>query len=637
MACVVDVMGPPGIGKSRLVREATALARRRGVEVFSDLLRVACQPTSRSMWWRGCCARPPASRISTTRPPANGCGRGCPTADPQDVLLLDDLLGIADPDVALPKIDPDARRRRLTALINAASLARTEPAVFVIEDVHWIDEVSESMLADFLTVIPQTPSMVLITYRPEYRGALTRMHGAQTIALAPLTESETAALLDELLGPIPLSAEMAALIAERAAGNPFFAEEMVRELAERGVLQGRARRLHLPHRRRRGECARHAAGDHRRAHRPARARGQTDVQRRGGDRIALRHRSARRAGHRPCPSTNWSTPSWSIKSGSPRSRVRFPPSADPHRGLRIPAEIRSCPTAPPTGRRDRSSASPASADENAALIAEHLEAAGDLHAAYRLAHARRNVGDQPRHRRGATELGARPSRSPTHCPPRTPDRTAMRIAPRTMLCGIAWRVHVNVAGDRFEELRELCTAAGDKASLAIAMAGLVIDHAFQARIREASQLASEAMALIESIGDPTLTVGLSFAGDLRQGWKAASGMTCCGGHSGSSTWPTATRPKATSSSGLRWRSPLRRGLLPGIAWVVPDGATTCGTAWPWPAAPTRCPTPGPLPTSTSPGIPHGVLGPTIGRCARSRMRCGLPNDPVMTSRWPSPG
>ena len=58
----------------------------------------------------------------------------------------------------------------------------------------------------------------------------------------------------------------------------------------------------------------------------------------------------------------------------------------------------------------------------------------------------------------------------------------MRIAPRTMLCGTAWRVHANVAGDRFDELRELCTAAGDKASLAIGMAGLVMDHALQDRI-----------------------------------------------------------------------------------------------------------------------------------------------------------
>ena len=80
--------------------------------------------------------------------------------------------------------------------------------------------------------------MVLITYRPEYQGALPRVHGAQTIALAPLSDSDTAALLGELLGPDPSVAELSAIMADRAAGNPFFAEEMVRELAERGVLDG---------------------------------------------------------------------------------------------------------------------------------------------------------------------------------------------------------------------------------------------------------------------------------------------------------------------------------------------------------------------------------------------------------------
>ena len=78
-------------------------------------------------------------------------------------------------------------------------------------------------------------------------------------------------------------------------------------------------------------------------------------------------------------------------------------------------------------------------------------------------------------------------------PAEDPDRTAMRIAPRTMLCGIAWRTHMDIASYRFDELRELCTAAGDKASLAIAMAGLVLGQAFQGRIREASRLASEAL------------------------------------------------------------------------------------------------------------------------------------------------
>ena len=85
--------------------------------------------------------------------------------------------------------------------MNAALLARTRPALYVIEDAHWIDEVSESMLADFFAVIPQTPSMVVITYRPEYEGTLTRIHGAQTIALAPLSDSDSSALVATTLGP----------------------------------------------------------------------------------------------------------------------------------------------------------------------------------------------------------------------------------------------------------------------------------------------------------------------------------------------------------------------------------------------------------------------------------------------------
>src|SRR5262249_38172101 len=190
---VVTVVGPPGIGKSRVAREAAAAAAGRGVEVFwafceshagdipfhvvAQLLRVRSGVADLD----GEAAR---ARVREQ----------LPDADPEELLLLDDLLGIVDPDVARPRIDPDARRRRLTALINTAPLAGSEPALFIIEDAHWIDAVSESMLADFLSVIPRTPSMVLITARPEYEGALSRVPGTQTIALAPLGDSDTAAL-----------------------------------------------------------------------------------------------------------------------------------------------------------------------------------------------------------------------------------------------------------------------------------------------------------------------------------------------------------------------------------------------------------------------------------------------------------
>src|ERR1700754_1281083 len=62
--------------------------------------------------------------------------------------------------------------------------------------------------------------------------------GAQSIALAPLTDPEAATLVAQLLGSDPSVGELGQMIAERAAGNPFFAEEIVRELAERGVLRG---------------------------------------------------------------------------------------------------------------------------------------------------------------------------------------------------------------------------------------------------------------------------------------------------------------------------------------------------------------------------------------------------------------
>ena len=234
---VVTVVGPPGIGKSRAAREAAALAASRGVEVFwafceshaGDIpFHVVAQMLRAGIGVADLDGDAARMRVRAR----------VPDADSEDLLLLDDLLGIADPEVPLPQIDPDARRRRLTAMINAASLARTEPALYVIEDAHWIDGVSESMLADFLTVIPRTLSMVLITSRPEYAGALTRVAGAQTIALAPLADSDTTALIGELLGSDPSVGNLAAIIAERAAGNPFFAEEMVRELVQRGVLAG---------------------------------------------------------------------------------------------------------------------------------------------------------------------------------------------------------------------------------------------------------------------------------------------------------------------------------------------------------------------------------------------------------------
>ena len=505
---VIGVVGSPGVGKSRLVREVAAMAAARGVEVFTAF----CESHTSDI---------PFHVVARLLRAASGMGDldgqaaraqvrvRAPDAEPEDLVLFDDLLGIADSDAELPKIDPDARRRRLTALVNAASLAREAPAVYVVEDAHWIDEVSESMLAEFLTVIPHTPSLVLITYRPEYRGALSRAPGAQTIALAPLSDSETAALVSELLGSDSSVAELGQKIAERAAGNPFFAEEMVRELAERAVLIGE-----------RGSYTCRTDVTEVRVPATLQATIAARIDRLGP---AAKHTLAAAAvigarfscdllaslGIDPCVEE--------LIAAELIDQVRFTPHAEyafRHpliRSVAYESQLKS-----DRARMHRRLAAaiearePESAEQNAALIAEHLEAAGDLHAAYGW-HMRAAMWATNRDIGAARLSWERAVRIADTLPAEDPNRAAMRIAPRTMLCGIAWRVHANVAGAGFDELQELCTAAGDKASLAIAMSGLVMDHAFRARLREASQLASEAMALIESIGDPTLTVGLSFA------------------------------------------------------------------------------------------------------------------------------
>jgi adenylate cyclase len=150
---VVGVVGSPGIGKSRLVREVTAMAAARGVEVFTTFCESHASDIPFYVVTRLLRAATGVRDLDNAAARA-GVRAQFPDADPEDVLLLEDLLGIADPEVALAKIDPDARRRRLTALVNAASLARQAPAVYVVEDLHWIDEVSESLVTDLVAHCP---------------------------------------------------------------------------------------------------------------------------------------------------------------------------------------------------------------------------------------------------------------------------------------------------------------------------------------------------------------------------------------------------------------------------------------------------------------------------------------------------
>lgn len=499
--CVVGVVGPPGIGKSRIVREITALATERGVDVGITV----CESHTVDVPFHAAAGLLRSSAGVTGLDDAAARTRmreRFAGADDEDLLLLDDLLGIGDPAAALPPIDPDARRRRLAATVKAAVLARTMPIVYVIEDAHWIDEISEAMLAELLEVAPRTPSLVLVTYRPEYSGALAHAPRSQTIALEPLDESQMRQLSGELLGADRSVTELTELITERAAGNPFFAEEIVRDLSERDVLIG-GRGCYL--------CA-DPIGD---VHVPSTLQAV----------IAARI-------DRLSPAAKRTLNAAAVVGSRFKPDVLEALGVDPVVDDLVHAELIDQTGFGPRGeyafrhplvravayesqlRSDRAQLHRrvASAldhgEQNAALIAEHLEAAGDLRTAYDW-HMRAGTWAVNRDHAAAQLSWERAIRVADALPSDDPDVSAMRIAPRTLLCSNAFR-RFHPESARFDELRQLCTAAGDKASLAIGMAGLVMEHIIRGRLREASQLASETMTLLEAIADPALTAALSF-------------------------------------------------------------------------------------------------------------------------------
>ncbi len=428
---VVGVVGSPGIGKSRLVREVSAIAAARGVEVFTAFCESHASDIPFYVVTRLLLA------ATGVRGLDNAAARTAvraqfPDADPEDVLLLEDLLGIADPEVALARVDPDARRRRLTALVNAASLARKAPAVYVVEDLHWIDEVSESLVADLVTVVPQTHSLVLISYRPEYRGALSQVPGAQSIALAPLSDSETAALVLQLLGPDGSVGGLATRIAERAAGNPFFVEEMVRDLAERGVLTGA-----------RGNYV--CQVDHADAAVPATLQATIAAR---IDRLAPAAKQTLNAaaviglrfGAEQLALLDGEAELGELIAAELVDQVRFTPHAEyafHHPLIRTVAYEAQLKSDRVELHRRLATAieqrHPDSLDENAALIAEHFEAADDLRAAFGW-HMRAGAWAQSRDIRAACISWERARTVADRLPTDDPGRASMRIAPRTLLC-----------------------------------------------------------------------------------------------------------------------------------------------------------------------------------------------------------
>ena len=146
-------------------------------------------------------------------------------------------VGPADPGVA--SMEPDLRRARIFEATRRLFLRAAEirPLVIVYEDAHWMDQTTEDYLALMADSIATGRIMMILTSRPGYTPPFAERSYHSQLALQSLSTSESIDLARALLITEDLPDELQTVIVRKAEGNPFFLEEVIRSLAEVGVLR----------------------------------------------------------------------------------------------------------------------------------------------------------------------------------------------------------------------------------------------------------------------------------------------------------------------------------------------------------------------------------------------------------------
>ena len=156
------------------------------------------------------------------------------------LLVLLDFLGLADPSKPTVKTDPKTRKMQLLDLVR--TLARSAPTdaatVVLVEDLHWIDAASEEFVEAFADAVVGTTVLLVVNFRPGFTAPLMQRSHYRQVNMLPLTSGDAQLLLRDCCGNDASLALVGRNIVERAQGNPFFLEELVSALAERGDFEG---------------------------------------------------------------------------------------------------------------------------------------------------------------------------------------------------------------------------------------------------------------------------------------------------------------------------------------------------------------------------------------------------------------
>jgi class 3 adenylate cyclase/tetratricopeptide (TPR) repeat protein len=236
-AQLVDIVGEAGVGKSRLVFE---FRKPLGDQV--TFLSGFCIPYGRNISFlpvidlikgafgieEGMTVDQVGQRIEEKASPALA----------SKIPFYRNLLSLPVDDPTFNALDPEGRKFGTFEAVKDFLLAQSQakPLVLFLEDVHWMDKISEEFFAYFSRCFASHPILILTAYRPETSPPWAQGSHCQRVVLETLNPSSSAHLVRNLLGGLELDPDLQQKIADKAGGNPFFLEEIVRELKDRGDL-----------------------------------------------------------------------------------------------------------------------------------------------------------------------------------------------------------------------------------------------------------------------------------------------------------------------------------------------------------------------------------------------------------------
>jgi class 3 adenylate cyclase/tetratricopeptide (TPR) repeat protein len=238
---VVAIVGDPGVGKSRLVAEARGLAGSDVIflegQCFSYGALVPYLPIVGLLRGLGDVAEGDPSDLVADRVRAVVVAAGLDVEGTMPYLLR--LLGATTVGDARDVLSAETlKARTLDVLVRlVVGTSERRPVVVILENVHWIDRISEEFLTALVDAVAGARITILLTYRTGYRPRWRETARAIQIELPPLRHEHGLMILRAVATSRLLTDDVANTILERAEGNPFFVEELTRVVADHDDLR----------------------------------------------------------------------------------------------------------------------------------------------------------------------------------------------------------------------------------------------------------------------------------------------------------------------------------------------------------------------------------------------------------------